>query len=131
ARRSERTPTSRCATLPSRTMRSGAASSISLNSSARSVAVETENPCSRSSHEIVPATTGSRSATTTREPFGVARTAWSPQELTQSFPLDVAAAQDGDRRAAAARPNFSLEQRGHRDRAARFDDELHPVDQES
>src|SRR5215467_12500124 len=131
ARRSDRTPVSRCATLPSRTMRSGASSSISLNSSARSVAVETENPCSRRSHEIVPATTGSRSATTTREPFGVPFERVSPEELTQSFPLDVAAAQNGDRRTAAARLNLALEQRGHGDRATRFDDQLQAIDQQS
>src|SRR6185312_10396439 len=79
-------------------------------------------PCSRSSQESVPAMTGSSSVMTTRA-------ASTAKELTESIPLDVAAAQYGDRR--AARRECSREHGRDRDCAARLDDELHPVEEET
>src|SRR6185312_3864774 len=66
--------------------------------------------------------TGSSSVMTTRA-------ASTAKELTESIPLDVAAAQYGDRR--AARRECSREHGRDRDCAARLDDELHAVEEET
>src|SRR5206468_2947918 len=52
-----------------------------------------------------------------------------PEELTQSVPLDVTAAQHGDGRSSWF--EFLFEQRRDRNRAARLDNELESVEQHS
>src|SRR5262245_31236016 len=107
-------------------MTSGVSRARFVFSSWRSATVATVYPCSRNSHDSALAITGCPSATTTRPPrSGVSIV----EETTQSFPFDVAAAQNRD--GGTRRLDLPLEQRRNGDGAAGLHDELHSIEQQT
>src|SRR3954465_1087562 len=96
------------------------------NNSSRSATAATVYPCSRSSQDRAPETTGCPSATTMRPPVGGASVA---KKVTKPRPLDVATAHDGNHR-SITRIYFPLEQRSDRNSATRLHYQLHSIEQQ-
>src|SRR4051812_345564 len=101
------------------TSRSGDTVSSCSNRSSPLVVTTTSNPCSLRSQASVPTRTSSSSTTSIRA-LAIG------EQLAEALPLDVPAAQDGHGLPDGA--NETLAQRGHGDRPARLDDQLHPVE---